>query len=169
MKLSKKFLKELRDSQNEIHMIAYHLFSCMNEESLDDLLNFLKDDVKNNEHWLHDFHKSMRQTDFFDSCFHRYKKSFLSESEKEEYARLKKLLGARDIFIPSEEIAIANNLGEEYKMWKYLRSLDNKREEESITGHLDMIFWNLLHLDRENKIEKFISKFFKMLEVEEEF
>ena len=166
MKLSEIFLKDLRDSQSEIHSIAYHLFSCMNEESLDDLLNFLKDDIKNNEHWLHDFHKSMRQTDFFDSCFHRYRKSFLSKSEKEEYERLKKLLGARDIFIPSEESAIANNLGEEYKMWKYLRNLDNKREEESITGHLDMIFWNLLHLDRENKIGKFIVRFFK--EVEEE-
>ena len=169
MKITEKFLKELREGSNEIFSISYHLFSCMSEEGLEDFLQFLKEDIKTNENWFYDFHKSMRQTDFFQSCFVRFEMSLLNDEEKTEYESLSKLLGVRGFLVPSEDEANENNLGEEYKRWRILKRKHQNREEESISGHLDMIFWNLIHMDSDNEIKKFISKFFKHLEVDEEF
>jgi hypothetical protein len=141
----------------------------MSEEGLEDLLQFLKEDSKTNENWFYDFHKSMRQTDFFQSCFVRFDKSLLSGEEKTEYESLSKLLGVRGFLVPSEDEANKNNLGEEYKRWRILKRKHQNREEESISGHLDMIFWNFLHLDADNDLKKIILEFFKHLEVEEGF
>ena len=59
---SKEFLKFLRE-KNE--MVYYHLFSCLSEESLEDELSRIEENL-NDDNWFTTFHKSIRQTDFFD-------------------------------------------------------------------------------------------------------
>ena len=60
----KKFLKYLIDFDA---MIYYHLFSLMSSENLEYNLTNFKESIDNGDvNWFENFHKSMRQTDFFD-------------------------------------------------------------------------------------------------------
>jgi hypothetical protein len=157
-----KFLKELRENNSDILMIAYHCFSSMSYEDLEDNLNFLKGDMENNPNWFYDFHKSMRQTDFSGTLRVTYENNLLTDKEKNEYSDLKKIFGIKsEMFTISEDTAIENNLLEEYKRYRDLRKKSLNKSERSISGHMDMILWNLIHLDLKNSIKKFIEEFFQ--------
>ncbi len=143
-------------------MIAYHCFSSMSYEDLEDNLNFLKGDMENNPNWFYDFHKSMRQTDFSGTLRVTYENNLLTDKEKNEYSDLKKIFGIKsEMFTISEDTAIENNLLEEYKRYRDLRKKSLNKSERSISGHMDMILWNLIHLDLKNSIKKFIEEFFQ--------
>jgi hypothetical protein len=104
----------------------------------------------------------MRQTDFSGTLRVTYENNLLTDKEKNEYSDLKKIFGIKsEMFTISEDTAIENNLLEEYKRYRDLRKKSLNKSERSISGHMDMILWNLIHLDLKNSIKKFIEEFFQ--------
>jgi hypothetical protein len=160
--IKEKFLTELKShSGSDIAEIYRHLFTCMESRRLENTLTFLKDDV-NNEDWFFSFHKSMRQTDFYDDVFVSYTVDCRSNEEKERMGELKKLLPMYPVSnaVKTED---AINMGLENEMNEF-RNLNRKsmvEKRRNIGGNLDMTLWNLIHLDKDNFLQKFIQNFFK--------
>ena len=172
MDIRKEFLDELKKTSpvnSDIADVYRHIFSCMEHEALTYHLEFLKEEVKK-EWWFVDFHKSMRQTDFFPDVFVHYDVNEQTYEDIEEIERLNKILphhteqGMTGI-VNSQE---SKELGLEKEYSRYLtlkrkKSVDKKR---LIGGHLDMILWNMIHLDKENFLKRFIENFYKQILIE---
>jgi hypothetical protein len=160
--LREKFLTELKShSGSDIAEIYRHLFTCMESRTLENTLTFLKDDV-NNEDWFFSFHKSMRQTDFYDDVFVSYKVDVRTNEERERMDGLRKILPMYPVSnaVKTEE-AVELGLENEMKEFRDLNRKSMVEKRRSIGGNLDMVLWNLIHLDKDNFLQKFIQNFFK--------
>jgi hypothetical protein len=160
--LREQFLNELKSySGSDVSEIYRHLFTCMESESLESTLNYLKDAVKN-ESWFFDFHKSMRQTDFYDDVFVVYKVDVRTNEERERMDGLRKILPMYPVSnaVKTEE-AVELGLESEMKEFRDLNRKSMVEKRRSIGGNLDMVLWNLIHLDKDNFLQKFIQNFFK--------
>ena len=92
MDLREKYLLELENiSQENINIanIYWHIFSCMEYELLTKRLEFLKEDIVKNKWWFVDFHKSMRQIDFFNNVFIHYNVDEQTFEDIEEIEKIK--------------------------------------------------------------------------------
>lgn len=164
--LREKFLNKLKSSNSDLSEIYRHLFTCMESESLESTLNYLKDEVKN-EGWFFTFHKSMRQTDFFNDVYVSYEVNHQTEDDVKRLNELRKVLpfyGEKgriwEDVVKSED---AKELGFEKELneWRKLKSKAKVEKRRSIGGNLDMALWNLIHLDKENFLGELIENFFK--------
>jgi hypothetical protein len=43
--------------------------------------------------------------------------------------------------------------------YKHLRSLQKKQNSRNISGHLDMIMWNTIHMDKSDILKKILEKY----------
>jgi len=171
--LREAFLRELKNYPGSDHIseVYAHAFSCMEAESLEHLLQNLKS-VVGKEDWFFYFHKSMRQTDFFDGVYVHYTTNVQTESDLKRIEELRQILPSysekgkiwKDI-INSEE-AKSLGLEKEVKEFRFLIGKSKKEERRSISGHLDMILWNLIHMDSTDFIRNFIERFFKLQAIE---
>jgi hypothetical protein len=159
--LREKFLNELKSySGSDISEIYRHLFICMEYHDLESILTFLKDDV-NNEHWFPMFHKSMRVTDFYGDVFVNYGVDTTSSDEKVRMDELRTILPMHPNS-NSVNTEKAKNMKLEGEMNEF-RKLNKKsmvKNKRCVSSNLDMVLWNLIHLDTDNFLQKFIENFF---------
>lgn len=178
VKIETNIFSEFKDLLNKcttpyIGEMYNHLFSIMGEEELTELLTYYQSVYKKNkEDWFYRFHKSIRQTDFFDnlSAYRRVDK--LTEEQNKRRVELQKMWDKQCKKFKKE------NPDEDWDKYKEFRrlpgnqtilnelkelgSISRTQEEVSINGNLDMILWNTIHLDTENELQKILERTFKI-------
>lgn len=159
--LAETLLSVLLNANTELAYCYFHLFSIFSHDSLNSTLTWVydeymeeKDKPADEQWWFTSFHKSMRQTDFFEDTYTTYFTP-LPDKELEEFDSLMKEYKAVSM--------------EEFEQWKKdnpekmkrLRELKGKQtHKERISGHLDMILWNLIYVDADNYIYKTLINVF---------
>lgn len=146
-----------------------HLFSMLTDKDLEWQLKYLfdlsegkdsyfKKDGKKS--WFYIFHKSIRQCDFFKGCYQKVKYDLISDAEKKEYLHLFKITSEGGY--KKEGTGKAGELfNPQYK--RYLELWNKKRretKEESIGGHIDMLLWNLIHVDKDGVLSMAFKRTF---------
>lgn len=166
--LREEFLDQLKShSGSDISEIYRHLFTSMESGSLEFTLTEIKEGMED-ENWFYLFHKSIRQTDFFGSHYVEYRLDLTSEEEKQRMRDLDKEIPRELRLYGSKEEIESSGLNDEIEEYRRIRRKSNIERRRSISGNLDMALWNLIHLDKENFLERFFEKFFKSLKVKEE-
>ena len=155
-----------------------HLFKILRESNpdfLDYVYNNWVEKSTDNE-WFFIFHKHMRQTDLFVNTYTCViPKNNLTEDEEKRYQELKKQWLDSRKFLNNYEW-ISDEYYRAETQWKIdnreLRNeyatLSNKRlseEKESIGGHLDMVLWNLIHIDSDDILLNALNEFFGELKI----
>jgi hypothetical protein len=168
----KAFLEGFKTYPNtEISEVYRHIFSCMEMERIEEMLKYLQGEV-NNEDWFYSFHKSMRQTDFFGYLNVPYTINTQTESDQKRLEELSQVLpfhGKKgriwEDVVNSEE---AKELGleEEMNEFRFLKGKSKIEKKRNVSGHMDMILWNLIYMDKTNFLKVFIERFFKLQEAQ---
>lgn len=155
--LSNELLKNFRNdnfSNSDLNSVYYHLFSCVDIETLERELEYIlelsqgkdsyfKEDGK--ENWFYIFHKSIRQTDFFDEIY-REKENEFTKDEKSKLNYLREVVRAEGYVKESKEKG--KLFTPEYTEYLALAEKWRTRKNPvSLGGHLDMILWNMIHVD----------------------
>jgi hypothetical protein len=174
MDIREQFLKGFETvSQRNIDIanIYRHLFSCMEHDSLKQELEYLQERIdKDPEGWFHDLHKSMRQTDFFGSLYLHYNVDEQTAEDIEEIENIKKILPkysekSMSGIVNSQEVKELG-LDKEYARYMSLKRKKSVVKTRNISGHIDMVLWNMIHLDKEDFLKKYIENFYKQLLIE---
>lgn len=137
----------------------------MEASSLELTLEYLRTQM-DDENWFYSFHKSMRQTDYFNEVYVTYFINTQTEKDMQRMEELKKILplykdkGWGGI-VKSDE-AKRLGLDEELKEYQIIRKKGSVEQRRAISGHLDMVLWNLVHLDKDNFLKRAIERFFKL-------
>ena len=170
--LAKIFRGTLNSRNDDLSSLYHHIFSILPDRDLEDSLKFMmevkdgKCDFINPDDWFYQFHKSIRQTDFFDKCQIIVEDPQISGDESTELDNLKNELNQFLKGFGTEQKKI---LGGNYKIlekhrpddYKRLRELNFKKlktRTDSISGHLDMILWNAIHIDSDGVLMKALKK-----------
>jgi len=161
-----KLLEALKNDSSEISSVYAPLFRILAPNNINQTLEWVYDiyaGIDTNYHkddWFFAFHKSIRQTDFFQNCFTEIKTSTLTEDEYVEYGDLKaKISNAWKALTKEQRMETtvyswaAENLPTEWK--------DNQVDRESINGNLDSVLWNLIHVDTKGVLSSVLEKVFK--------
>ena len=160
-------------SDGDIVGLYRHLFSLFNDEELGRVLEWVESlyatDSKN---WFYDFHKFLRQGDFYDHI-HSYR--LVNKQTEEDAKREAELIEIRMKDHDEFKLAFPDENMADYREWvkeptrkansDELRALTNlKRTQEpmSINGHLDMILWNTIHLDTKNILKSILMVTFDL-------
>jgi len=182
------FKKELKNLSETTHLGAMYslLFAIKSDEELDELLEYTHSRFdKDKEWWFYEWHKSVRQCDYFNRCYklvdERTPKQLKETDElNKELEKLhKKFVFELKRLPDGEEYSEEDYKKHEdsYKtMWenpeykkvlakkhKLLRIRDTKK---SIGGNLDGLLWNLVHLDEKNEIKKLFEKTFALYTID---
>ncbi|MBK7362637.1 MAG: hypothetical protein IPJ01_10115 [Micavibrio sp.] len=172
--LTQLFFDALKKAQ-ETGSIYLHLFSMLAPDKLEEELLYLfnlsegnddyfKEDGK--ENWFFIFHKSIRQTDFFEGCFKKSNFELITEVEEKEFRFLNNKVQTKAYNKKSENGKL---FSDEYS--RYLNLWERRRrqnKEDSINGHLDSVLWNVIHLDKGELTKAFKRAFNEYkLELEE--
>ncbi len=146
-----------RFTNGHLGMMYTQLFSLFNDEELLQVLEYFKsryalDKSEEKGEWYFEFHKAIRQTDFF-SGFQITKQTTLSaEDEKKR----KKLYRELDESAPNFK-----NSPEWIELMR-LQRLRNTREVFGSGGVFDNLLWNLIHLDEKNELKTAFERTFKI-------
>jgi hypothetical protein len=172
-------LTEFKDSLNKcttpyLGAMYHHLFSILSDEELTELLTYHQSVYnEDKEGWFYQFHKSIRQCDFFGNDLLSYRTvNMLTEEQTKrreelrkiwdgQYKDWKKKNGNEDF----EKYKIFRRLPECVVVYEELHKLNkikNTKEDIQITGHIDMLLWNTIHLDTENELQKILERTFKI-------
>lgn len=169
----KEFKNILKTKNSDISVIYHHLFSILPEEDLKLSLEYLLTEYnEDKENWFYYFHKSIRQGDFFDLSLHRYVNK-LTDEQREKRSELLKIRNKQykeefKVQNPDEkmeEYRIFNQRPDRVESFNELSKLNRimrTEEEFSISGHLDMILWNSIHIDKEDELKSVMERTFKI-------
>lgn len=168
--IAEQFLKELKNSNDKLSYLYYSAFSCMDLELLEKTLKSIDlDDVN----WFYDLHKSMRQCDFSGNVHVSYIEDLTDDSDKNRLKELLTILPVhsekgwawRDVV----KIKQAEEMGlhSELKEYRSIKSKMKTEKNRSISGHIDMILWELIHLDNNRFLESLIKRFLKINSIHE--
>lgn len=162
-------LKEDTSTRNgEIAIIYFQLFSILSLKTLNNLLKDYKriylgkDDYfkeTGRTEWFTIFHKSIRQTDFYDRCYREDQIDVFNKNERQEYRYLQHKVRQQGYDKTDKEGKRLFN--DEYR--RYLDLYDMKKGEDrqtSISGKLDSILWNVIHLDKKDYLYNLMKDFF---------
>jgi len=134
----------------------------MEASSLELTLEYLRTQM-DDENWFYSFHKSMRQTDYFNEVYVTYYENTQTDKDLQRMDELKKILvmygGDR---IPDSEKCRNLNLEKELDEYRSIRRKAYVEKRRSISGNLDMVIWNLVHLDKDDFLKRVIEGFFKV-------
>jgi len=175
------------DSSNLRNVFA-HLFDIMREETAEALLHDAYRDRKKGG-WFYDFHKSLRQVDVYNDCYRLDDDPQLDASEEVELKMLNEELNEvhekmskferklhdaipaiTDPTYPQKQAEFDVKYKLHYnELWskeKNRRRYDlnqklRNKEKTSINGHLDMILWNMINVDKENVFKETMEKTFE--------
>lgn len=169
-----EFKEILKSKHSDIASLYHHIFSIMSDEHLSETLEYYKTVYQEDkESWFYYFHKSMRQTDFFGNDVLSYR--IVNMLTDEQKARREELLKIREKQYKKFK---KKNKDENYEKYKEFRKLPecvevltelqklneimNTKEETRISGHLDMILWNTIHVDKNNELQSILERTFKI-------
>lgn len=169
--LADVFLKLLKDNLDQptdgaLYAIYYHLFSILPIEKLEEQLDSYKEladgkdkffKAEGKKIWYGVFHKAIRQCDFFNEAYIKTKIEIMTDLEKKELRYLDTIVHD-DKYVKEGTGQLFND---EYR--RYLELAQMKRSEsrdQRIGGHIDMILWHTIHLDRRNILKKVIETSF---------
>ena len=115
--------------------------------------------------WFTVFHKAFRQRDVFRGYFKEVSIDLLTKEEYMEMRRFKsEFLKKREEGFTKDDLVRDEN-GEFTKEYKrYLDLVERKKHqtrEEPISGQLDGLMWNLIHVDREEKLMQILEELFE--------
>jgi len=179
IKTDTNILIEFKDSLNKstkpyIAAMYHHLFSILTDEELTDILIYYQTVYnEDKEGWFYQFHKSIRQCDFFGNNLYSYRiVSKLTEEQNKrldevkkiwdgQYKDWKKKNGNEDFAKYKEFRRLPECVVVSEEMDK-LNKIKNTKEDVRITGHLDMVLWNTIHLDKDNELQKILERTFKI-------
>lgn len=162
-------LKKYYSTHNpEIATIYCHLFEMFSDEAFEEKMKYLyhlkngddgyfKEDGKTQ--WFAIFHKSIRQTDFFDDIYRRVKYPILTKDEISELRGLR-----HDLSIGKIQKSGTGDLRftDEYRRLLHLASIQRREcADQSVTGNIDMILWNTINLDKNNVLLNSMIMFFE--------
>lgn len=157
----------------DIAGVYYHLFSMMPQKELQSNLEFIyecymgtmgdnKDDRKwYKENWFYSFHKSLRQSDFYQTATVEYHDPLTTEAEEKErkkliakYDKVRERIPEDRNLKPTEQVALWRNAwNADYpEESKRLIELNKKRQNTvkfTISGHIAMTLWGVIQLDHE--------------------
>jgi len=171
--LQEALMFELKKAQERIHdfgslvAIYHHLFSLIEPSELETYLQYLKDVATGKDsyykksgkkEWFHSFHKSVRQTDFFNGVFRKRDES-LTENELAEYRFLLNKVSKEEYV--KESKVVGQLFNDEYK--RFLDLSTRKRSfktDKNVGGHIDMILWNMIHVDKGNELKEILERVF---------
>lgn len=179
VKTDVNILSEFKDLLNKcttpyIGEMYNHLFSILSDEELTELLTHYQSVYnEDREGWFYQFHKSIRQCDFFGNNLRSYRVvDKLTEEQSKRREELRKIWNKQYKLFLTEHPDEDWDAYKEFKRLpgnqsilnelKELNSISGTKEEVSINGHLDMIFWNTIHLDRANELKKILERTFKI-------
>jgi len=183
--LTKMFKDNLKNSHEAIGACYNHLFSILPKNNLEENIEWLyqsytedKDKPANEQYWFYNFHKSMRQGDFFQDCTRTTRVSLLTPEEKAEMIKLAEDINAEWKQVNVEQRKANPNMlasdyfkatyPEKYKRHRELVVGNQNKETDSINGHLDMILWNLIHVDKKDYLRLCLLRTFKQYDLEME-
>jgi hypothetical protein len=168
--LSVIFIDCIKKMKNSYFANIYlHLFGLLDEERLERELEYLfqlsdgkdeffKKDGKDN--WFYIFHKSIRQTDFFQGCYQKKKVELVTDLERKEWKFLFVKVHEKGYDKAAEPKEKGFSFSDEYRRFLHLNDLVRREtEEESIDGHLDSILWNMIHVDGNELYDTFLRMF----------
>jgi hypothetical protein len=153
------------------YRVFFCLFKILPENELESLLQFVFKQRKKS-YWFAEFHKSMRQTDFYSNCFSHTSSPTIDKKEECELNLLtKNLVRAHKIM---EKIEKTQSLTtHEYldkmkeifpheKRFRRSELLKKLRHEvhNSINGYMDSILYNMIHADTENLLYQVLERTF---------
>ena len=149
--------------------IYLHLFRMMDEEKLERELEYLfqlsegKDEFfkkSGKDDWFYIFHKSIRQTDFFQGCYQKKKVELVTDLERKEFKFLWNKIHEKGYDKTAEPKEEGYSFSNEYRRYLDLHDrIRRETEEESICGHLDMILWNTIQIDNNELYDAFLRMF----------
>lgn len=169
----KEFKEYLKKNTSDIASMYYYLFLILPEETLKENLEYWASQYKENEEdWFYLFHKSIRQTDFFNLSIYRK----VNKLTKEQTNRRNELLNIRKKQYEEEfesknpdgkieDYRIFNQRPDRVETFKELSKLNSvmyTEEKFQISGHLDMLLWNTIHLDKDEELKSILERTFKI-------
>jgi len=183
--LVKIFLDKLRNATDSIGICYYRLFEIQSIQSLESTFEWLyseyinqKNSPKEEQIWFYLFHKSIRQTDFFSGCTKTTRESLLTLEEETELITLAENINAEWRKVNPELEGAEPNLTiyeyfrrthpENYKRYHELKAKRQNVETKNISGSLDSVLWNLIHLDNDNFLMLSMLRSFKEHDLEME-
>lgn len=168
---AERLMEELHFSEKYMRYNPYilsvyrHLLEILllkNAESLDHMYDRIGDKFDDAFFW---FHKGFRSWDTFTPLYIQCEEPKLTEKQVERYKLLREKL-KRD------------NLPENWtKDEQYIKWHNEKREldeihyddgRKSIGGHLDMLFWNTIHTDKDGVMYKTLKRLMEELKEEKD-
>lgn len=146
-----------RFKNGHLSMLYTQLFSLFNDEELFQVLEYFKsryamDKSEEKDEWFFEFHKSIRQTDFF-SGIQITKQTILSTEDEKKRKKLYRNL--------DESAPDFKNSPEWIELMR-LQKLRNTREVFGSGGIFDSLLWNLIHLDTDNELKTILERVFKI-------
>lgn len=170
--LAERFINILKEGaenvNGELYSVYYHIFMLQDLKELNDVLEQYKELALGNDDyfksegekiWFHVFHKAIRQCDYFKDSYRKGEVELLSKKEQSELTYLRNLVYTEGYKKESDNPKELFN--DQYR--RYLELHEKKRlekKERSIGGHLDMILWNTIHVDKKNVLERAMKEVF---------
>lgn len=190
------FRKQLKNliEKEEIGSLYNSLFELLSDDSLNEELEYLfslfkgKDDYfkKNGKtDWFYIWHKSIRQTDYFQNLVGYKIENILTDEQEKELVVLKKQMNLiRDkVVFPLKRDATEEEYKKHEDSYKALNSMDEykvllKRNKELIAlkrhqseirlgGIMDSMLWNTIRLDKKNSLYETFLRTFSEMEIQE--
>lgn len=144
---------------SHIANIYHHLFSLRTEDDLTADLEYIfslyngtdshfKLDSKNC--WFAIWHKSVRQTDYFKYCYQTNNLPLVSDKERAEFTFLNHKRN-KPGYSKTEGKAEGDLFNAQHMRFLKLHEMVRRENaEDSITGRLDSILWEIIHVDKTN-------------------
>lgn len=154
----------------ELGNIYKHLFSLMTDADLELLLIDFHDISQGEDscygeigktEWFAIFHKSLRQTDFFNNCYQKSNKKILVPDERKRMLELKKIFYDKSVSETEREELKKSHKEELNEYFSYVRKLEEENKTESIGGQLNMILSNAIYLDKANHLIRIFENVFE--------
>ena len=179
------FLKKLTNSTEDISNIYLGLFGIKATDELHDMLDWLYKEYTNQKFlpsaqqtWFYQFHKGIRQTDFFVGCTKTTRKSLLTPEEKREMHKLADGINAEWQKVKTTLRATNPNMSlydyfnltdpEKHKRHQELKVKSQNEVVVSINGDLDSVLWNIICIDANQYLRLTMLRSFKEYDLEME-
>lgn len=171
--LVKEFLEILKNKSSDICSMYFRFFSILSEKDLKEKLEIWMSEYQDNkEDWFFYCHKSIRNSDFFDlDLYHHVNK--LTEEQKNRRTEILKI--RRKEYDEEYLILYPINTMDNYRLYNQrqyridslkelseLNKIMRTEEKFEISGHLDMLLWNTIHLDKDNELQEILERTFKI-------
>jgi hypothetical protein len=176
------FMDKLNEGGQPIHAVYHSLFSILTEQMLFESLlpyyeywsGFYRGDNAQwyKDNWFKAFHKSIRQFDYFNGCSFSYDNPEFTEDERIEvknlwaqYQKIVFTIPEDNALSTSENVAKwrdawKEQLPVEYDRYQVLIKKRHIKINEDISGNLDSVLWNLIHVDINNILMHTMSQSF---------